>query len=80
MTRANLQSLRKNTALPHTLNYDQLARYHVPFDELTGETTVEAELALADLWRKLEDDPARRTELQMFAVGLGVPQDLVNPG
>jgi hypothetical protein len=45
MTRANLQSLRKNTALPHTLNYDQLARYHVPFDELTGETTVEAELA-----------------------------------
>jgi hypothetical protein len=45
VTRAQLESLRAANALPHTLRYDQLAPYHVPFDELCGGTAVEGELA-----------------------------------
>ena len=45
MTRAQLESLRAANALPHTLRYDQLAPYHVPFDELCGGSAVEGELA-----------------------------------
>ena len=45
MTRAKLEQLRAKNALPHTLRYDQLAPYHVPFDTLTGNTKVEGELA-----------------------------------
>ena len=45
MTRAQLEQLRARNALPHTLRYDQLAPYHVPFDTLTGNTKVEGELA-----------------------------------
>jgi len=45
VTRAQLESLRAANALPHTLRYDQLAPYHVPFDELCGGSAVEGELA-----------------------------------
>jgi hypothetical protein len=45
MTRSQLESLRAANALPHTLRYDQLAPYHVPFDELRGGSAVEGELA-----------------------------------
>lgn len=45
MTRAQLRELRAASALPHTLRYDQLAPYHVSFDELSGTATVESELA-----------------------------------
>jgi hypothetical protein len=45
MTCAQLESLRAANALPHTLRYDQLAPYHVPFDELCDSTAVEGELA-----------------------------------
>ncbi len=45
MSRAQLQALRDEHALPHTLTYAQLAPYHVPFDELTGSNATEAELA-----------------------------------
>jgi hypothetical protein len=45
VTRAQLESLRAANALPHTLRYNQLAPYHVPFDELCGGTAVEGELA-----------------------------------
>jgi hypothetical protein len=44
MTRAQLKLLRAANALPHTLRYDQLAPYHVPFDELDGTSAVEGEL------------------------------------
>ncbi len=45
MMRTQLESLRAANALPHTLRYDQLAPYHVPFDELCGGRAVEGELA-----------------------------------
>lgn len=45
MTRAQLEQLRAANALPHTLRYDQLAPYHVPFDELASSTAVEGELS-----------------------------------
>lgn len=44
MTRAHLEELRAANALPHTLRYDELVPYHVPFDELTSSSSVEAEL------------------------------------
>jgi energy-coupling factor transporter ATP-binding protein EcfA2 len=45
VTRTQLESVRAANALPHTLRYDQLAPYHVSFDELCGNTAVEGELA-----------------------------------
>jgi hypothetical protein len=45
VTRTQLESLRAANALPHTLRYDQLEPYHVPFDELCGGSAVEGELA-----------------------------------
>jgi len=44
VTRAHLEELRAANALPHTLRYDELVPYHVPFDELTSSSSVEAEL------------------------------------
>jgi len=44
MTRAAMEGVRAMNALPHTLRYEQLATYHVPFDELAGGTEVEGEL------------------------------------
>ncbi len=45
MSRALLQHVWEARALPHTLRYDQLADYHVPFDDLGGGTGVEHALA-----------------------------------
>lgn len=44
MSRSDLQALRDGNALPHTLRYDELADYHVPFDDLLQSASVEAEL------------------------------------
>ncbi len=40
-----MESVRSTNALPHTLRYEQLAAFHVPFDELLGGAEVESELA-----------------------------------
>lgn len=45
MSRMHLEQTRARTAFPHTLAPHDLGQYHVPFDELTGRSDVEAELA-----------------------------------
>lgn len=44
MSRHALENVRRSDALQQTVGYEQLEAYHVPFDELTGTTAVEAEL------------------------------------
>jgi energy-coupling factor transporter ATP-binding protein EcfA2 len=44
MTQDALASLRASHTLVQTLPFEQLEAYHVPFDQLTGEATVEHEL------------------------------------
>jgi hypothetical protein len=44
MSRAHLEQLRATNALPHTLQYEELVPYYVPFDELTAGSSVESEL------------------------------------
>lgn len=44
MTQLALTALRDSHSLAQTLPFEQLEAYHVPFDALTGEATVESEL------------------------------------
>lgn len=44
MTQEALTWLREGNALAQTLTFEQLEAYHVPFDELTGEQSVERQL------------------------------------
>jgi hypothetical protein len=41
MSQVALAALRRGNALAQTLTFEQLEAYHVPFDELTGEDSVE---------------------------------------
>jgi hypothetical protein len=44
MSQEALAALREGNALAQTLTFEELEAYHVPFDELTGDSAVEAEL------------------------------------